>query len=1235
MCYNSVNGNLYIATYVSHTSPPEIAVWNGVSWTIDTVPASIQDSFPNLGTWFPVSAICNDNQGNIYIGGLTQDSNSGIGVSYVLKWDGNNWTVVGNIANAFVPNLGVYSMSYDHVNNYLYASLYPYTFGPQVVIKWDGSNWSQIGSFSDSSQNAAAAVFNSGGNLFATAYMSSVSGNSGIAQNNIDEWNGSSWVPLDNIGWLSAPYTFYNNCIACSGPGNKFYTIGIDTSTEAACVYEWNGAAWHILGTGNNGLNVNGPVYCVFADNAGNVYVSGDYYDSNGYRYILKWDGNAWNELGVNNLALHANNWINLLAADSGGNIYAAGDFATSNGLVYVAEYQPMLPGREYVFLYATPANCGNTGSITSSVYNGIPPYTYTWSNGQQSPNIDSLASGTYYVTVTDANKLMAIGDIFVSGNCQSIISGTVFFDTAGTCIYNGQQPGVSNVILTLSGDTQTLYATTDVNGNYSFAVGDTGNYYLYIQVGSNSLCGNYALCGNPSQIVHLSVLGDTVTGNNFALTPDSSSFDLYLHPGWTSADPGFGKDYWVYFANNSPIPFNGTATVTFKYDTNLTFISSDTPYTSYNAASDSITWVVNNFNNYGWNFIGNVHFNVPSTLPLGYQLHSQFWIYPYVGDCDTSNNYLQYYETVKGSHDPNYKEVSPAGYSTAVDSVLTYTIHYQNTGTDSTYFIVVKDTLSPYLNPATVRNLASSDSYSSFSISGTGILTWTFVPLSLPAASTDSTGSKGFITFSVHRMANVPLGTEITNSASVYFDYNSPVQTNQVTDTVINTCTDTISQFGALCAGDSVYFYGRWIRTPGSYDTLVVGNPCDTFATLGLVVQDPLPPHHISDTICSNDSLLFAGTYLHTTGTYSHIGCDSSVILSLTVLQAPLTTITQTTCWDQPYYGHDTSGQYIDTFTASNGCDSIRILNLTVTPATITYDTVNICHGQSYLGYSATGNYTDTITGINGCDKIRYLNLTVLPALTGSVTASVCQGQSYQGHTSTGTYTDTLTGSNNCDSIVTLQLTVLSTELTNINESICDGASYSFNDSAFTLSGVYTDSLTGINGCDSIVVLNLTVLPNPIEPYITQQSDSLISNEPTGNQWYFNDTVLPGDTSVVLVVNRTGNYQVQFTGPNGCQNMSAVYDYLGTGIQLVQNAFSVTLYPNPNNGNFIVGFSDNTAKDITVTDMIGQTVVPSRRVALKTEFDLSLLADGVYQLKVTDVQNSNRVVFKRLVIQH
>ena len=82
--------------------------------------------------------------------------------------------------------------------------------------------------------------------------------------------------------------------------------------------------------------------------------------------------------------------------------------------------------------------------------------------------------------------------------------------------------------------------------------------------------------------------------------------------------------------------------------------------------------------------------------------------------------------------------------------------------------------------------NVAGSAKYSAFNISGKGILTWTFNPYFLPDSLTDANGSKGFVMFTVKKKPNLPENTIISNTASVYFDYNIPVVTNTVTDTVV-----------------------------------------------------------------------------------------------------------------------------------------------------------------------------------------------------------------------------------------------------------------------------------------------------------------------------------------------------------------------------------------------------------------------------------------------------------------
>jgi hypothetical protein len=162
--------------------------------------------------------------------------------------------------------------------------------------------------------------------------------------------------------------------------------------------------------------------------------------------------------------------------------------------------------------------------------------------------------------------------------------------------------------------------------------------------------------------------------------------------------------------------------------------------------------------------------------------------------------------------------------------------------------------------------------------------------------------------------------------------------------------------------------------------------------------------------------------------------------------------------------------------------------MQLTVLPNFTGSAAVSICQGESYSfngnSYSVAGTYVDTLTSANGCDSVVTLELTVLPGATGSETASICEGESFQfngnSYSVAGTYVDTLTAANGCDSVVTLELTVLPGATGSETASICQGDSFQFNGNSYSVAGTYVDTLTSANGCDSILQLQLIVLPMP-----------------------------------------------------------------------------------------------------------------------------------------------------------
>ncbi len=466
-----------------------------------------------------------------------------------------------------------------------------------------------------------------------------------------------------------------------------------------------------------------------------------------------------------------------------------------------------------YIYLNGVDPNCSNNGSLTTSVYGGTTPYTYIWSNGDTTPIAANLGAGTYYVTVTDSTGCPRTAGALLNLYCASVISGYIFIDSNQNCVFDSNELVLVNALVSATGSDGNIYfGCTDWTGYYSIPVYDTGTYNIQIPGLNTGYCETFTFCGNANQNVTVDTPGNTYSNNNFTAN-GASGFDLTIHPGWTSADPGFQKEYWVMPYNQSLSPFVGTAKVVFSYDSNLIYQYSLPPLPAVDTIAHTLTWLVADtsipFPSWDWyNERFENFFMVPATLSLGYLLQSSFVIYPYAGDCDTANNLLQFSESVIGSHDPNEKTVSPDGNILSSDSVLTYTIHFQNTGTDSTWFIVLADTLSPYLNPATVKTIASSAPYSNFSITGKGNLSWTFNPLRLVDSVTNAQGSKGFVTFTVKKYPSAPVGAVISNTATVYFDYNSGVVTNTVTDTVSVAMGAAIGKVAAPISGVSVTAY-------------------------------------------------------------------------------------------------------------------------------------------------------------------------------------------------------------------------------------------------------------------------------------------------------------------------------------------------------------------------------------------------------------------------------------------
>ncbi len=145
--------------------------------------------------------------------------------------------------------------------------------------------------------------------------------------------------------------------------------------------------------------------------------------------------------------------------------------------------------------------------------------------------------------------------------------------------------------------------------------------------------------------------------------------------------------------------------------------------------------------------------------------------------------------QPIIGAYDPNDKIGYPLGTGTTKavgqNQDIEYMIRFQNTGTDTAFTVVIRDTIDiTTLDLTSIEWGASSHKFKP-EIYNTNVLKFTFDNILLVDSFTNEPKSNGFVKFRIKQKKDVAFGTKIQNSAGIYFDFNDPVLTNKTLHTV------------------------------------------------------------------------------------------------------------------------------------------------------------------------------------------------------------------------------------------------------------------------------------------------------------------------------------------------------------------------------------------------------------------------------------------------------------------
>ncbi|MBO4655676.1 MAG: T9SS type A sorting domain-containing protein [Bacteroidales bacterium] len=307
------------------------------------------------------------------------------------------------------------------------------------------------------------------------------------------------------------------------------------------------------------------------------------------------------------------------------------------------------------------------------------------------------------------------------------------------------------------------------------------------------------------------------------------------------------------------------------------------------------------------------------------------------------------------------------------------------------------------------------------------------------------------------------------------------------------------------VCEETLPFIYGTTpLTSSGEYDIhLNATTTCDSMITVLFTV---LPSTHGSEAVeqyvCPGEyPVSFGGNLFEEAGTYEVAFpreglCDSLVTFILHEYPAYMFNEEYiVSSLDLPYSWHGVdisqSGVFFDSLTSAQGCDSIYRLNFIVYEAQIIEsDPIFLCEGETAewrnMTLSQSGTYRDTITNdVIGSYEIYQVSVTVYPTYLFEDTVTVCSSSlPYIWHDLVINEAGAReiffqTAETFCDSIYRLILYVNPSYHVSESATVCENElPFEWRSRLLTESGDYHDTLTTVNGCDSIFSINFVVNP-------------------------------------------------------------------------------------------------------------------------------------------------------------
>lgn len=439
-------------------------------------------------------------------------------------------------------------------------------------------------------------------------------------------------------------------------------------------------------------------------------------------------------------------------------------------------------------------------------INNGILSW---WGNNQINKIISDV--DTLYVPAGISESVQNWG---ITPCNYGTISGMLYIDYDNNCSFSGNDVGVTYLHPTIIAN----YTNQPYSESYNYA-NNNGNYQKVVQESwlidyAVSIPSVYQFAFQPSPCFSTSYTFTSLPQANVDFPLQCADLDTRVHGYGTVARPAIPFYLHPRVYNIGCTAVSGQLKL--KLDPNVTYNPANSSNPADAVNGDTLIWNYANLNNlynnslYTNQFISGIELTPNLNVNIGDVLLFELYTDLHPDDVNPSNNVYHFSVPIVNSYDPNNKEVEPKGegeegFIPATTEKLTYTIHFQNTGTAEAININIIDTLEATLLPTTLRILEVSHSVVPEWLNNHTIR-FRFPNIHLPDSTSNEPQSHGFVRFEVGLAQHLAPGTEIKNKVEIYFDTNEPIVTNHAVNTIEFPEEDNLSVNGLTAEGIKVY---------------------------------------------------------------------------------------------------------------------------------------------------------------------------------------------------------------------------------------------------------------------------------------------------------------------------------------------------------------------------------------------------------------------------------------------